>query len=175
MSRARDATIAAAAELFAERGYNEVTIRDIAQLANLSPAMIIKCFGSKQNLFHEVATVRPLSLPDIPDSELGESLVRDLFDRYHANAVEPIARAFMLRFTAPEPDSVRKKFAKGYFDPLTERLGGDDDARLRAELAVSALVGLAATLRIFDAVVTSERADEVLHRYGTIVQRLLDG
>ncbi|MDV6270855.1 TetR/AcrR family transcriptional regulator [Rhodococcus globerulus] len=175
MSRARDATIAVATELFAERGYSDVTIRDIAYLANLSPAMIIKCFGSKENLFHEVATVKPLSLPDVPDSELGERLVRDLFDRFQANAIEPMARAFVLRLTAPDPDSVRKNFTEGYFDPLAERLGGGADARLRAELVVSALVGLAATLRIFDPRAISERTDEVQHSYGMTVQRLLDG
>lgn len=77
MSRAGEATIAVGTELFAERGCSDGTIRDIACRANVSPAMIIKCFGSKQDLSHEAATVKPLALPDVPDAELGETLVRD--------------------------------------------------------------------------------------------------
>jgi hypothetical protein len=65
-------------------------------------------------------------------------------------------------------------FISGYVDPLTERLGLDAGARLRAELAVSALVGFATMLRIFDADACSQNGDEVVRRYGTALQRLLD-
>jgi AcrR family transcriptional regulator len=175
MSRARDAAIAAATELFAERGYRQVTIRDIATLAGLSPAMVMKSVGNKQKLFHDVVTVEPLPLHSVPTSELGTALVRDLLDRFHADAVEPMTRVLMLRMTAPDPEPLRKEFVRGYFDPLTERLGGGDEAQLRAELAISALLGLAATLRIFSSTQTPKRYDEVLHRYGALVQQLIDG
>ncbi|AHK31672.1 hypothetical protein OPAG_05014 [Rhodococcus opacus PD630] len=174
MSRARDAALAAAAALFSERGYSQVTIRDIAALAELSPAMVMKCVGNKQELFLEVATVEPLPLPACPSSDLGQALVRDIFDRFYADTVEPMTRAIMLRLTAPDHQSVIQHFTSGYVDPLTERLGGDVDARLRAELAVSALVGFATMLRIFGADACSQRSDEVVRRYGKLVQHLLD-
>lgn len=40
----------AAMELFAERGYADVTIRQIAAAAGVSPALVIHHYGSKENL-----------------------------------------------------------------------------------------------------------------------------
>lgn len=175
MTRARDAALAAASKLFAERGYRHVTIRDIALAAELSPAMVMKVVGSKEKLFHEVAEVQPLDLAGIPDEELGRALVGNIIERMRADAVEPLGRAIMLRLTAPDPDTIQEKFTSGYFDALTERLGGGAEAELRSELAVGALMGLAAALRIFEAPHSAARADQVLLRYGDIVQQLLDG
>ncbi|MFI2230378.1 TetR/AcrR family transcriptional regulator [Nocardia testacea] len=175
MTRARDAALAAASKLFAERGYRQVTIRDIALAAGLSPAMVMKAVGSKEKLFHEVAEVRPLELDGIPDEELGRALVGNIIDRMRADAVEPLGRAIMLRLTAPDPDTIQEKFTRGYFDALAERLGGGADAELRSELAVGALMGLAAALRIFEAPNSAAHSEQVVLRFGDIVQDLLDG
>ncbi|MCX0273003.1 TetR family transcriptional regulator [Nocardia zapadnayensis] len=175
MTRARDAARAAAAKLFAERGYRQVTIRDIALAAGLSPAMVMKAVGSKEKLFHEVAEVAPLELDGIPHEELGRALVRNIIDRMRADAVEPLGRAIMLRLTAPDPETIQEKFTSGYFDALAERLGGGDDAELRSELAVGALLGLAAALRIFEAPHAAARSEQVVLHFGDIVQDLLDG
>ena len=40
----------AAMELFAERGYADVTVRQIASAAGVSPALVIHHYGSKENL-----------------------------------------------------------------------------------------------------------------------------
>ncbi|MGA6204359.1 TetR family transcriptional regulator [Nocardia testacea] len=175
MTRARDAALAAASKLFAERGYRQVTIRDIALAAGLSPAMVMKAVGSKEKLFHAVAEVRPLELDGIPDDELGRALVGNIVDRMRADAVEPLGRAIMLRLTAPDPETIQEKFTRGYFDALAERLGGGDDAELRSELAVGALMGLAAALRIFEAPNSAAHSEQVVLRFGDIVQDLLDG
>lgn len=166
--------MAAATKLFAERGYRQVTIRDIAVAAELSPAMVMKVVGSKEKLFHEVAEVQPLDLAGIPDEELGRALVRNIIERAQQSAVEPLGRAIMLRLTAPDPETIQQKFTSGYFDALAERLTGDD-AELRAELAVGALMGLAAALRIFEAPHAAAHSEQVLLRFGATVQRLLDG
>lgn len=170
----RETILAAAAELFAERGFKQVTIRDIAARADLSPAMVMKCGGSKEELFYRVATITPPPLPDVPDSQLGEALVRELLDRAARAAIEPLNRALVLRLSAPDPEAVRERFVTGYLDPLTERLGGDEAARLRAELVVAALVGLAASLRIFEVPVSAGASAEVARRYGAAVQGLID-
>ncbi|WP_432837730.1 TetR family transcriptional regulator [Dactylosporangium sp. CA-092794] len=172
--RSRQAILAAAAELFAEHGYDQVTIRDIAVRADLSPAMVMKCGGSKRELFLLSAKIAPPPLPDVPRSELGARLVEELLIRSRRGAIEPLARALNLRLSAPDPDSVRQQFTAGYLDPLTERLGGDTDARLRAELVVAALTGLAATTRIFNTPAAAAAPDEVIRRFGTIIQDLID-
>ncbi|MFC7547803.1 TetR/AcrR family transcriptional regulator [Plantactinospora sp. GCM10030261] len=74
LGSSRQAVLAAATELFAERGYDQVTIRDIATRAALSPAMVMKCGGRKRELFLRSATITPPSLPDVPRSELGVRL-----------------------------------------------------------------------------------------------------
>jgi len=171
----RLAILAAATELFAERGYDQVTIRDIAARADLSPAMVMKCGGSKRELFLRSATITPPPLPDVPRSQLGARLVDDLLARARRDAIEPLARALNLRLSAPDGESVSRRFTAGYLDPLAERLGGDADARLRAELVVAALAGLAATTRIFDTPAAGAAPDEVVRRYGAVVQHLIDG
>lgn len=167
--------VAAARELFAQRGFHQVTIRDIAARANRSPAMVMKCWGSKQDLFYQAATIDSPPLPDVPDEELGRALVRDLVERAQGEVLEPLNRALNLRLSAPDPDSVRERLAEAYFVPLTERLGGGGDARLRAELVVAALAGLAASLRLFEAPASLAAPEEVIHRYGRAIQLLVDG
>src|SRR5690606_10516343 len=95
----RAAVLAAARELFAERGFNQVTIRDIAARSNLSPAMVMKCGGSKQQLFYEAATLTPPPLPDVPLADLGRALVRELLERHTRDAIEPLTRALVLRLS----------------------------------------------------------------------------
>lgn len=87
------AIISAATELFAQRGFHEVTIRDIAAHADRSPAMVIKCWRSKRELFYRAATISPPPLPDVPDNELGESLVMNLVERAQGGHLEPLVRA----------------------------------------------------------------------------------
>lgn len=169
----RGAILSAATELFAERGFNQVTIRDIAARAGCSPAMVMKCGGSKRELFYAAATINPPPLPDVPHADLGAVLVGELITRYAHESLEPLNRALVLRITAPDPESVRERFITGYLDPLTERLGGDADARLRAELVVAALLGLAATLRILAAPTAQSATDDVHRRYADVVQRLI--
>jgi AcrR family transcriptional regulator len=43
--------LAAAGELFSARGYEDVTVRDIAAVADADPALVIRYFKSKNDLF----------------------------------------------------------------------------------------------------------------------------
>ncbi|MDG6928620.1 MAG: TetR/AcrR family transcriptional regulator [Nitrososphaerota archaeon] len=53
----------AAADLFAERGYSNVSVRDICRQAETTPPMIYYYFGSKKGLFEAAAKSR-VSLKD---------------------------------------------------------------------------------------------------------------
>ena len=50
--------VAAAQELFAAKGLDQTTMREIAAAAGVNPALIVHYFGSKQQLF--VASIHPL-------------------------------------------------------------------------------------------------------------------
>ncbi|MFF5279865.1 TetR family transcriptional regulator [Streptomyces sp. NPDC000133] len=47
----RRAILDAAARAFAERGYNRATVRDIARRAGVTHGLVLRHFGSKENLF----------------------------------------------------------------------------------------------------------------------------
>lgn len=170
----RAAVWRAAADLFARKGYPEVTIRAIAARAGTSPALVMKVAGSKAELFHRTATITAPELPDVPVSRLGQALVTELVDRQRRGDLEHLGRSMTLRVNAPDPEAVREKFLQGYVAPLAAALGGPDGT-LRAELAVAALLGLATILRYFEAPTLLAELDEVEAAYGPIVQRLLDG
>lgn len=78
----RDAILAAARELFAEKGYDGASVRAIARSAGVDPALVHHFFGSKEGLF--VAAMEfpfdpALLVPHIaagPREEIGERLVR---------------------------------------------------------------------------------------------------
>ena len=59
----RDRLVAAAKQLFALRGYNHVSIRDIAALARVNSALIAYHFGNKERLFRYVylEAARPIN------------------------------------------------------------------------------------------------------------------
>lgn len=170
----RAAVLGAAAELFARKGFPEVTIRAIAARAGTSPALVMKVGGSKEDLFHRTATIAAPELPEVPADRLGHALVADLLDRQRRGDLEHLARALMLRVNAPDPEAVRDQFLRSYVAPLTALLDGPRP-ELRAELAVAALLGLSTALRFFESPVLGAELDAVARAYGPVVQRLLDG
>src|SRR5262245_23927810 len=78
----REAILAAARTAFAERGFDNATVRQIATAAGVDPALVHHYFGTKEQLF--LATVQaPVNPQDfIPDlaaggkENLGQNLVR---------------------------------------------------------------------------------------------------
>ncbi|MBS4753351.1 TetR family transcriptional regulator [Nocardioides sp. zg-ZUI104] len=164
----------AARALFAVRGFDQVTIRDIAAAAGVSPALVMKLCGTKRELFLATATITAPPLPQVPRDRLGAALVDQLVERLEREVPDHLARAVMLQLTGPEPDEVRTRFLAEYVAPLAAVLDGPR-ARLRAELVVAALSGLATTLRLFTAPEATGALAEVRASYGRAVQVLLDG
>jgi hypothetical protein len=58
------------AGLFAEHGYQNTTIRDVAARASIDPAMVIRYFQSKDELFARAAAI-DLRLPALKASDAG--------------------------------------------------------------------------------------------------------
>ena len=69
--------LAAAQRAFAERGYSQSGIRDIAAIADVSSTLLLRYYGSKAALFEAALTAAmPLSelLADTPRERFGETL-----------------------------------------------------------------------------------------------------
>lgn len=73
----RDAILRAARRAFTQRPYAEVTIRGIAADAGVSPSLVVKHFGRKEELFNTVADFGPAAeeLFDAPLDTLGRHMV----------------------------------------------------------------------------------------------------
>ena len=73
--RGRGATTAAildaAEELFRERGYEAVTVRDVAEQAGVSHALVHQYAGSKEDLFHAVLSRNDDYMVSMAPADLG--------------------------------------------------------------------------------------------------------
>lgn len=168
-----DEVLREARRLFGERGYAAVTIREVARRAGVSPALVMKIAGSKEQLYALATPSEPAPLPEeVPLEGLGEKLVRRMLDRRDGDAAEPWLRALYLIQDAPDPGTARAEFRErflGRFEMETE------EDRRHADQMACLLIGLAAGLRSFgllDPRTTDQEA--IVREYGALVQQLLD-
>ncbi|MET8328678.1 helix-turn-helix domain-containing protein [Streptomyces sp. NPDC005181] len=90
----RDAILRAARRAFTQRPYAEVTIRGIAADAGVSPSLVVKHFGRKEELFNTVADFGPAAeeLFDAPLDTLGRHMVVTLVRRRRELQSDPLLR-----------------------------------------------------------------------------------
>jgi AcrR family transcriptional regulator len=139
--RTRDKILAAARKSFATRGYAESGMREIAAVAGINQALVVRYFGSKKKLF--LAAVEPdLGLAEFinaPRAQIGEHIVRHLADKQPHEA-EPLA---ILLLAATDPSlapTLRRLIADRLYDPLVTWLGGKN-APTRAALLLALFSG----------------------------------
>jgi AcrR family transcriptional regulator len=173
--RTRAAIEEAARALFAEQGYERTTIREIASAAGIDPALVIRYFGSKDELFSTVAEP-DLQLPDLTNvdpAEIGERLVGHFLTLWEGGSGMPI----LLRSAASNAAAAAKLqqiFAAQVF-PVIAAVGLPRTAANRAGLVASQLLGLAMTRYILrlPQVVAMDR-DYVVREVGETIQRYVN-
>lgn len=170
----RQRVLQVARRLFGERGYQAVTIREIAAEVGVSAALVMKVAGTKEQLHADATPLEPTPLdPDHPREEMGRALVRRMLGRRQEEMAEPWLRALYLVADAPDPEAARADFRTrflGRFDTT------DPESRHRVDLLACLLLGLAAgarQMRLLDPAGTDLEA--VVEEYGGFVQRLVDG
>jgi AcrR family transcriptional regulator len=149
-SGTREAILDAARRQFAELGYDRTTLRSIASEAGVDAALVVHFFGSKNHLF-----LAGVELPYDPAdlvAQLAAGPRDEIGERVAAFAVGALEDADarnrwmgMIRAASCEPEAaqvLRELLENRVFAPLAEMLGADD-ARLRASLVGSQLVGIA--------------------------------
>ncbi|MGW3564321.1 TetR/AcrR family transcriptional regulator [Streptomyces sp. NPDC000941] len=156
--------LAAARELFAERGFERTTIRAVASAAQIDPALVMQYFGSKQELFSQAVRISVAGAgagagaegrPRSGDPEaLTDSLLASLELKIGGL---PEASLAMLRSMLTHPEAAEAaRAALGH--QITEVAAAisaghegehqdghhraEDDARLHAALAVATMVGV---------------------------------
>lgn len=82
--KTRRSILEAARTTFADLGYERATVRSVAQGAQIHSSLVIRYFGSKENLF--LASVQfDLRLPNlrkVPSKKRGERLVRHFLETW---------------------------------------------------------------------------------------------
>ena len=141
--RTRAAILGAAQKLFAEHGHERTTVREIAAKASVDPALVIRYFGSKDELFVRAAAF-DLKVPDLDKinrSQIGETLIRRFLELGEGFT----GMTVLLRSAASNEYAAGRirKLLAAQVVPAFARVGNRATARERAALVTSQLLGLA--------------------------------
>lgn len=178
MTRAdsRSAILTAARELFAQHGYNGVTIRDIAAAAGVSAALVIKHYRSKAELFNEMGPHDiPLAELDLPRSALGRALVQKVLARREHGLPDGWLVAAAHVRESPERDRSREEVRGRILDSISVLIGDTTPQRSYASAVACQMLGLAEGVRVLGMFPTDEVSrEELLELYAPLIQRLVD-
>ena len=167
--------LAAARQRFGSDGYERTTLRAIAGDVGVDPALVIRYFGSKQQLFAAAAEFT-LHLPDLtglqPDA-MADALLERFFAVWEADTTfVALLRAAMTSSTAAE--TMRRVFAT-QVAPILAAVAPDHPAP-RAVLMGSFVIGLATTRYVLE--VPAARAldhDDLIQWARPVIRQLLVG
>ena len=173
----RGAILDAARERFAADGYERATIRAIAASADVDPALVMRYYGSKEELFTAAAQF-DLRLPDLGalgKRRAGRALVEHFLARWEDDdTLKALLRAAATNERAAE--RVREIFAAQVRPAVTKLAGGGRYGATRAGLIASQIMGFALcryVLRLPP--VIAMRRPEIVKWLAPTVQRYLFG
>jgi AcrR family transcriptional regulator len=165
--------LAAARQRFAESGFERTTIRAIAGDADIDPSMVMRYFGSKDQLFAAAADF-DLELPDFSDvdrDELGARVVAYFMDRWERDD----SLVVLLRSSATNAEAaqrMREIFA-GQLLPVIAKINPDAPSRA-AGLIATQMIGLAMCRYVLQVPpVVAMSHDDAVEWLGPTVQRYL--
>jgi AcrR family transcriptional regulator len=150
VSGTREAILDAARRAFAEHGYQHATIRMVADLAGVDPALVHHYFRYKQDLF-----IAAVQLPVNPVEQLSAVLAQDpdqagermveMFLSIWDHAADRSPLLALVRSAVGDERAaamLREFITEEVLGQIAHRLGGPD-ARLRATLIGSQIIGMA--------------------------------
>ncbi|WP_194841655.1 TetR/AcrR family transcriptional regulator [Sporosarcina obsidiansis] len=158
--------IDAAVHLFSKKSFSDVSIRDIAKKAEVSPALIYKYFNDQQHLYAEAMKIEAQKLLDrlSPLEQLDELVEQYILHMFNEDVLYQMMAYFMLEgagkrpFTPPykEVSKLIKHFEYKLqpFYPL--------DARKEAQLIFSTLNGLLISYKNYPTLTNEEALDHIL-------------
>ena len=140
----RNRLLQAARRLFAKANYGNVGIREIGAAAGVNPALISRYFGSKRNLFLEVASILNSegieALPDVPPMEKTSMAMGSILS---GGAQSAWATDFRITALSALDPNVSDVMAKTY-DNIRQQIMADlpgEQAATRAELILAQIMG----------------------------------
>jgi AcrR family transcriptional regulator len=175
-AQTREDILQAAQKLFSQRGYEHIGVRDIAAEVGINGSLVIRYFGSKEQLFAESVT-EAFRLGDLLQGHregLGERLVRYLLQEDSEATFYPIL-ALLKSATSPQGATLLREGLETHFiQPLAEWLGGGDSS-LRATLIASTLLGVAVMQDVlYITPLTTSSTDSLVAYVAPVIQRYID-
>ncbi|MEU1628899.1 TetR family transcriptional regulator [Streptomyces sp. NPDC020096] len=139
----RRALLDAAASLFAERGFERATVRDIAARAGVNQALLFRYFGSKKALFGEVLARNGREQLDTtaPESLL-EAALRGMLLSDDARMGDRSLEAFLRSTGGSDEVAATGRLLGDEYARVLATLSAQDDNGLRADLVLSWLLGI---------------------------------
>jgi AcrR family transcriptional regulator len=132
--------LGAARRQFSQHGYDQTTIRGVAAAAGVDPALVMRYFHSKEQLFREATATEPDEPVTGTPDDLVESLLGQLATKLDT---EPVAALAMLRSMLTQrgaADEVRRTIAAGGSE-LSASIGAENPV-VRASLIGSISTGV---------------------------------
>jgi AcrR family transcriptional regulator len=179
-SSSREDILAAARVLFGERGYDKASIRAIARVAGVDPALVHHYFGTKEELFAaamqlpvDPATLLPHLLAG-PRAELGERLVRTFLQLWGDPRLRPQFVGVIRSATTSEQGAalLREFISAQILARIAERL---EVPRLNLTAVAAQLVGIVMLRYVLQVEpLASADEDELAALVGPTLQRYLD-
>jgi AcrR family transcriptional regulator len=183
VSGTREAILDAARRAFAEQGYQHATIRGVADLAGVDPALVHHYFGTKQGLFVAAVQlpVNPveqlMAVLELDPDQAGQRMV-EVFLSIWDHAADQSPLLALVRSAVGDEHAaamLREFITEEVLGPIAHRLGSPD-ARLRATLVGSQIIGLAMARYIVRVEpLASAPAAQVVAAIGPTLQRYLTG
>jgi AcrR family transcriptional regulator len=182
-SGTRETILLAARARFAEVGYDRATIRAIAVLAGVDPALVMHFFGSKQQLFLAAIelTINPAeAIPAMLEEDrdgLGERLARFYLGMWEGpDTRDGVAGIMRSAFSHEDAAALLRRFlGSEVFGRLAAGLEGES-AELRVALAGSHLVGIAIARYVVKVEpLASADPEAIVAAVGPTIQRYLTG
>ena len=142
----RDRLVAAARQAFSERGFERTTVREIAAVAGVNPALINRYYGGKEQLFAESVSI-DLDFPDLSGAnraDLGIRLVAHFFRRWEGDARDDLLRVLIRAAVTNDAAAARiRSILNDQVAAMVREVAGPKSAHQRACLIATQILGLA--------------------------------
>jgi AcrR family transcriptional regulator len=164
--------LAAARRLFAAEGYERTTLRAIAADVGVDAALVIRYFGSKQDLFATAAEFT-IELPDLTDAE-PDDIAEMLLPRYFAVWEEDHSFMALLQvaMTSRVAADILNETLATHVAPTLKTATPDNDQQ-RIALTDAFVIGLAATRSVLGNLPAGELSRDELRQWAAPVFRQL--
>jgi AcrR family transcriptional regulator len=181
-SNTREEILAAARQLFAQRGYQATTMRAIAAEAGVNAALVHHYYGSKEQLLVAAMNL-PLNPPERirelrdagPREQLGERIVRFFVQAWRDSPTgQPLQALLRAAASSDAGAATMRQFVEQVMLPRLSSLLGVGQLQLSGAFAQLVGFALAATV-IGVEPLASASEDELVALLAPSIQRYIDG